>query len=61
MLTFEATAMGDTIYFRAATLDDAKAQLRALCGDIPSGMVEWKELSELPDGCEYAADVMHQP
>lgn len=57
MKIYEATAMGDTIHFSATDLEDAKDQLRAMCGDIPSFMVRWQELPELPDGYEYAADM----
>lgn len=54
--TFEATAMGDVIHFKANDLDDAKSQLTAMTGGLPDDLVTWAELDALPDGCEYAAD-----
>ncbi len=55
--TFQCNAMGDSMCFSAESLDEAKAQLTALCGDLPPGMVKWRELDALPDGEEYAADL----
>lgn len=57
MKTYEVTAMGDTMHFHAIDLTDAKAQLEAMCGDLPDSLVKWRELAGLPSGCEYAADM----
>lgn len=54
MKIFECSAMGDTMYFDCDTLDQAKARLRSLCGDMPDGMVKWREVDSLPDGEEFA-------
>ncbi len=56
MKTFLAKAMGDSMYFAAPDLDDAKAQMVALCGEGIMPHVEWTEAEALPDGEEYAAD-----
>lgn len=55
--TFQCNAMGDSMCFAAENLDEAKAQLTALCGDLPANMVKWQVLDCLPDGEEYAADL----
>lgn len=57
MKTFQCNAMGDSMCFQAPDLADAKEQLAALCGQFPDGLVSWQELSKLPEGEEYAADV----
>lgn len=57
MKTFQCSAMGDSMCFAADSLEDAKEQFTALCGEVPAGMVNWKELPGLPDGEEYAADL----
>jgi hypothetical protein len=54
---FQCNAMGDSMCFNAASLDEAKDMLRALCGELPPGMVRWRELDALPDGEEFAADM----
>ena len=55
--TYKVSAMGDVMYFKASDQSDASAQLAALCGDIPTALLQWQEVAELPDGEEYAADV----
>lgn len=55
--TFKVEAEGDTLYFGASDLDDAKAQFTALMGDVPESLLTWSEEDALPDGEEYAADV----
>lgn len=57
MKTFQCSAMGDSMCFAADSLEDAKEQFTALCGEVPEGMVSWRQLSGLPDGEEYAADL----
>lgn len=57
MKTYHVHAAGDDLYFRAPDQADAEAQLTALCGAIPPSLLIWKELSALPEGEEYAADV----
>jgi hypothetical protein len=57
MKTFEARAMGDVMHFLAPDLEDAKQQLDAMCGPLPDGLVNWREVKALPDGDEYAADM----
>lgn len=57
MKTFKVTAVGDVLYFSAPSQDDAKRQLHAMCGAIPTNLLEWKELPELPAGDEFAPDL----
>lgn len=54
--TFEVSAMGDVMHFAAPNIDDAKAQLTAMCGPLPENLCRWREIESLPAGAEYTAD-----
>lgn len=51
---FKAEAEGDTMYFGAEDLQGARDQFHKLIGDVPSGIVTWSEVDELPEGEELA-------
>ena len=53
MKIFKCEAQGDTLYFKAETLDAARLRLIDTIGeDIPEKLLIWTEVSETPEGEE---------
>lgn len=44
------------MYISADRLNEAERKLQAMCGPIPSSMIQWSEVPELPEGEELMAD-----
>jgi len=49
---FKVEAEGDTVYFKAKSLEHAKEKFENICGYIPDSIVHWEEIDELPEGEE---------
>lgn len=53
MKIFKCEAQGDTLYFKAETLDAAHLRLIEVTGEqIPEKLLTWTEVNEAPDGEE---------
>ena len=53
---FKAEAQGDVMHVSADSLNEAERKLKAMCGPIPSRMIQWSEVDELPAGEELMAE-----
>ena len=53
MKIFKVEAQGDTLYIQAKDQSDALRQLEEFVGPIPSSLLTWTEIAELPSGEEF--------
>lgn len=51
MKIFKCEAQGDTIYIKAASIDEALSRLIEYMGSgIPEELLTWTEVDKIPDG-----------
>jgi len=53
---FKAEAEGDVMYISAESLNEAERKLQLVCGPIPTSMIQWSEVDELPEGEQFMAE-----
>lgn len=53
---FKAEAEGDVMYISAGSLNEAERKIQQACGPIPSSMIQWSEVNELPEGEQFMAE-----
>jgi hypothetical protein len=53
MPIFKVEAEGDTVYIKAKNLRAAQDRFTSFMGEIPSGLLTWTEVPELPEGEEF--------
>jgi hypothetical protein len=49
---FKVEAVGDTLYFKAPSLDYAKKRLWDVMGSVPEQLLKWTEVKRAPKGEE---------
>lgn len=54
MRVYKVEAEGDTMYFQANDISEAKQDFVNLVGVVPDYLLTWNEIKKLPDGQEFA-------